>query len=99
MHEYRVRPEAEIGIDRDEREVTADILKMLEVDFKREMNEDTAYLMGTKFLHCAANFVGAFLLDPAEHHAPADFFNALLKVDHDLRGAIESGTERDNSDD
>src|SRR6266446_4812046 len=68
------------------------------IDRDRQMDKNATYLMRAKFVYSAANLVCAFLHDSAEHHAPADFFNTLFEIYHDLGGAIEAGTERDDPD-
>ena len=60
IHEHRVRLEAKNRIDRDQRNVTANVLKMPEVDLERQMDKNATYLMRAKFVYSAANLVCAF---------------------------------------
>src|SRR6516162_5404741 len=90
INENRMRFEAKNRIDRDQGNVATDILQVLEINIEREMDQDTADLMGAEFIHGASNLVCALFGDPAEHHAPAYLLHALFEVHHDLGWSVKA---------
>src|ERR1700722_1730144 len=58
---------SQIGIDGHDWHIAADVLQIAQIDLQREVEQNAANLVRTKFIHGPANLWGGLVDDAAEH--------------------------------